>query len=303
MPLSKDYTVERFVNQVFTDLGIDKNNEAYVTRYSLVNRAQVFTVSLFYDLISRVYMTSAVLNVSGTGKYSVSGSGWWEASISELTFSNISAAFDSDDIGKIAIIRSGSNLYTGIVTGVPTSNAIIISGSGMPVADCTINDFMLSTTIVGSSASISSLRIMRVGMNVKLEIDSTQSKYVEPLAMTDFLKWVGTADSNPGKIVWTLEGDNVRFKKSFDIPNVGTLTIKYPRVPIEVTQDSDYLDLPDGAAIELAMIRMKQIISRLLKIQIPDYSNEVMFIIKSLYQSYGREISFEVTKEKATAMQ
>ena len=73
--LSKDYTVKKFVEQAFGDLNLDKNNSQYVMRFELVNRIQMTIASLFYDLMSKSYMTKTTITSSVTRKYSVSGRG------------------------------------------------------------------------------------------------------------------------------------------------------------------------------------------------------------------------------------
>jgi hypothetical protein len=158
-------------------------------------------------------------------------------------------------------------------------------------------------TPLNGSINLANLRIMRTGQNIKLELKSTEATTVKVATMREIDTFPTTAAQNATTILWALRGETITMVYGSSLTTGGTITLRYPRVPNLPTANTDMVDLPDGAPIELAIIYLKTLISKRLDIA-PDPNDDqrIQTIIASLIRTFGGEIEAEVVQEKAMAL-
>lgn len=303
MALSKSWTVQKVVNRVMdgvetsaTPRGLDEIRKVDLTQQ--LNAAVEYVAALFFDLMSQSYMTAATVTIATTGRYYVSGATWTAAT--RLLTATMDTSFTSGDVGKLIVFRVGTSVYVGVVESYGSATTVVVSGSGLPTTDQTVNYVLLAATAPSSdSADISTLRIMRLGSQVKLELESTSTARVEPLSITA-LRIIQTSQQNKNKVFWALQGETILLKKGDSLSTYGTLTLRYPRVPTALSAVTDYIDLPDSA-VELAYLRLKTVVDGIAGIK-ADYTSQIEGAIRSLYRSFGGEVDVETIKAKILAL-
>lgn len=303
--LSKDWTARRFYNMAGADLESDVNQTAFIQRFDLINKTIELVTTLFYDLMISAYMTPVTLVPDTIGRYSSSGTGSWTAATSLLSFAGMNTAFNSVDVGKVIGFRIGASLYLGTISTFVSTSSITVTGLSLPSVDGTVAEVMVFSSVPGSNTvSLDGLRIMRTGQQVKMELESTATKTIEAVESQAVFAFDATSLTNKNKIVWCMSGDQIIFAKGSGLTNAGTFTLRYPRVPNILTSDTDFLDLPDGAAIEIALLHLKSVLSRRMKQpdQAKDFSAELGGVIRALYSTFGQEVQKDVMKEKVLAL-
>lgn len=304
--LSRDWTVQRFMDHALIEFGgaVDKNSPAYVQRHEIVNQTQSTTVNIFYDLVSNSYLTEITILPDTTGRYTSAGAGTWTAATKTLTFVGMNTDFGSGDVGKTIVFRVGALVYIGQVTAYVSGDAVKVDGHNLPSTDQVVDYVMLSSsTPTGNNISLVGLRLMRTAVT-KMVLESTETETVNAISEDEIRTWQTNGPKNKKTIVWSLVGDQINLRKGDDLTTYGTFTLYYPRVPINVTADTDYLDIPDGALVDIALIKAQTMIARRTPgVGILDKSAELGLLIQSLYRSAGREIGLELLKDKILALQ
>jgi hypothetical protein len=303
--LSRDYTAATMWREAVRDL--NATGVLSFEKYNLVNRTIQTVAGQFYDLMSNSYMTEATATIAGTAKYETVTGGTYTSATRTVTMNNPSAALSSADIEKVVMFRIDSNIYLGTIESVTSSSAFVFKihvpySGAYPAADSTTDEILIcGTTLSGSTVSLSSLRIMRTGQQIKLEVATTATATIKAGTMREVDTFVGSG-RNSKTIVWALKGDSIDFAIGDDLTNAGTLTIRYPRVPVQVEADSDKVDLPDGTAIEIAIIYLRSLLQRRLKLPPEDNEGELRRLINDLYKTFGAEASTEIVTEKILAL-
>ena len=273
-------------------------------RFDLINRSISTVVGQFYDLLSQSYLTDAVINYSTGGKYDAGTGGTYIAATQVVTLNNPSSNLTNTDLEKLVVFRIGTTNYLGKVLSVLSTSTFKFDGDILPSVDGTIVDNSLSildTTIQNDIISLSSLRIMRAGENIRIGLVSTATRTVKFMSQEE-LDTFTTDGRNSKTIGWSFFGDVINTKKGDVLASYGTITIHYPRVPYLVSDDLDQIDLPDGTAIEIATIHLRDLIRK--RIELPPENNEALKqkLVGNLYQTFGQEASAEIIKEKALAL-
>lgn len=171
------------------------------------------------------------------------------------------------------------------------------------------NAFMTNSTITatGDTASIATLRIMRYGNETKMSLESSSltGKVCRPVTLEALAGFRSAAAQLKKAIWWAYEGDNIQLKKGDSVTSYGTLTLRYPKLPDKLTTDAGGIDLPDGPAIEIAILNLRGLIEkRLGRVgeANPAEQAERERLISLLYSSFGQKVTTEEIEEKTRAL-
>jgi hypothetical protein len=298
MAQSKDVTASNIWHDAVRDLGTIGDVSRY-DRFDLINRAVKTVSGQFYDLMSQSYMTDAVISASTSSVYDTGSTGTYIAATHTLALQTPSANITTADIGKLVVFRIGSTVYTGTVLSIISTSSFTINSDSYPAG----NGTLAMVTILGTSNTISlaNLRIMRTGANIRLELTTTSTATVRVVSQRDYDTF-STTGGNIKTIVWCFSGDTIKLKKGDGLSSYGTITLHYPRVPDLVTSDASGIDLPDGAAIEIAIIYLRGLIQRRLNFPIENNEATIQQLVANMYQTFGQEVSAEVVKDKVLAL-
>lgn len=160
-----------------------------------------------------------------------------------------------------------------------------------------------SVLVSGSRFSLGSIRFMMAGGEQKITIDSSLTNYVKFLSPEQFQTWHSGGPQNQGMLVWAYTGENILFQAADDIAAISSLTLRYPRVPIEVGDDSHLIDLPDGAAMSLALLKLKHLVAEREKQPAPEGGRvEARQLLQGLFSNLGVQANLEDIEEKARAI-
>lgn len=304
MPLSQDTTALAFFNAAVRDLKLDPNT-LYPERYALVNRAIKTIATLFADILSQSYMEEALLVSDTTGRYSTA-TGTFTYTTLLLTIT-MNTSFSSSDVGKLVMFRVGSSVYVGTVTAYVSTTSVTVGGANLPTSDQTVDYAMIvSSTPVGDVAPLVGIRMMRTGPQVKCVLESTSTSRVKNISVEEYRTWSTTTFQNRSMVVWAFSGEKLWLSKGSDVSSYGTLVFRYPRIPIEVRNNTDKIDIADGAATELALLKLKQLMAERINIPIkqliPAFEQQIQVYVVALYRTFGSEISLEISKEKVQAL-
>jgi hypothetical protein len=300
--LSRDFTAGSLWREAVRDLS-DVTDVPHWEKYNLINRTVQTISGQFYDLMAESYMTDAVINYATGGKYDAGTNGAYTSATHLITLNSPSASLTSADIEKLVVFRIGTTIYVGKVLSVPSTSTFVFDGDLFPSTDGTLVNNSLSicsTVVLNDTASLSGLRMARTGQNIRIDLASTATNTVKPVTQRD-LDTFRTGGSNSKTIVWCLNGDSINLKKGDGLSSYGTMTIHYPRVPYQVTADGDYIDLPDGTSMEIAIIYLRSLIQHRLGVS-EDNSAIIQRLISNLYQTFNQEVTTEEVKEKAIAL-
>jgi hypothetical protein len=303
MSLSKNWTVAKFWRACGIDANFDPNHIVNLEKFDIINRAVSSVAGIFYDLMAQSYMTTITILPDTTGRYSSSGTGSYTASTRTLVFNNMNTDFGSGDVGKFILFRVGSLVYAGQVATYVDGNTITLFGNNLPTSNVTVDYVLLaSTTPTGNTISIADLKFMRTGQTMRISLESTATKNVDAVDLSELATFRSSASHNLYRIIWTIQGDEILLAKGDNITTYGTLTLRYPRIPNEVSLDSDYIDLPDGTAMDIAILKTKSIIADKKGEASKDYSAQYMGLVSSLYSTYGNQLNTELIQEKIKAL-
>lgn len=160
----------------------------------------------------------------------------------------------------------------------------------------------LSISNAADTLPLGAIRLMMVGAEQRLIIEADAGRIVRPVDLEERQIFRASAVQNKNTIVWAYSGATLYLKKSADIATYPTLTIRYPRVPIEVVLDADLIDLPDGAAMALALLKLKSIIGERYNQPAVDRSTEARQLMQDLYTNLGVQSSLEEIQAKVKAI-
>ncbi len=305
MPLSTLFTAKTFFRQATAEIrAYQQNSKIFAQRFELMNNVQLAIQGQVSDIVAESYMTDTVPVLSTTGKYYSSGASW-ASSTSRLT-ATMDSSFSSTDVGNLVIFRYGADVYVGTIIQRISNTVVKLRGDNLPATDlATVNDVIMSATGVdGSSAiDISSLKMLRYANQVKLRLESTATKYVLSLDPVSFQKFQTGANNNLDKVAWMLQGNSLFVKMGTDLASAGTLKLWYPRLPDNVTADTDYMDLLDGPMIQIGILALKIAIQKRLGEQVnPADVQEAGEKLSMLYNAAGNTIKKEEIRSKVEAL-
>jgi len=157
-----------------------------------------------------------------------------------------------------------------------------------------------TATPTGDTVSLRLLRPMQSALH-KVELESTVTNAVEAVSTLALNRWRSSAVQNRKKIVFSVAGDRVFLKKGDGLTSYGTLTLRYPRVPIEVTADTDKVDVPDDSAIQIVLSFLKKILAERMKVK-ADYSDEIVRAVQAINAAFGIETELEEVKSRVAKL-
>jgi len=173
-----------------------------------------------------------------------------------------------------------------------------------------LNDFMDTLIITPTSDAVNlatagaggtPVRIFRTAVT-HLAIESTSlTRPCSPKSVPDFLAFDTTDLQNRTSIAFTIEGESIKFKKPAALA-YGTLTLHYPRLPAALTAVGDGVDVPDGPATEIVILKLKSLIRERYGLPKRDYSNEMAMLVRALYDNYAVTTSNEEIKAQVEAL-
>jgi len=300
MALSKLYTAKDFFIEATRDIpNYPENDATYNERFNLIGRSCQIAQGLCADVVSESYMTPVVAVFSTTGKYGTTGT--FNATTKVLV-ATMSSSFASTDVGNMVILRVGTAVYVGTISVYTSATTVTLTGDNLPSTNQASFDTitMAGTTPSGSSIDISSLNILRYGNQLNLQLLSTSTTQVVAYPRESYPRWSTTSTQNSNTIIWTLVGNTVALNKGSAVSSYGTLTFWYPRVASSVAGDTDYVDLLDGAMVQMGIIILRTIIQR--RLNIPVDKEAVTEEVTSIYRSLGGEKKKEEIQMKIDAL-
>lgn len=302
MALSKNWTYAKFWREAALGKEYDPTGNLEVARFEIINRAIECVANQFYDLMAIVFMRPVTIVPDTLGRYYVSGASW-NASLSQLT-ATMDTNFGSGDVGKLIVFRVGPLVYDGQVTAFISTTVVTVTGSNLPATNQTVDYVMLvSTTPTGNTIYIGDLKYMRSGQQIRLELESTATQFVKNVSSYEVRTFRASAGENVDRIVWALSGEEILLAKGSNIATYGTFTLRYPGTPINGTLDAQYIDLPDGAPMEIALLKARLLIAELGgPAAPPDADARMKVYIEMLYKTYAGEVSAETVVEKVKAL-
>jgi len=301
--LSRIYTVKDFFDHATRDLkNFPENNAVYNERFVLVDRASMVAQALFADVVSEAYLDATTAVLSNDGKYGNTTASYASAT-KYLTVTLTGANWASTDEGNLVMFHDGASVYTTQISQRISNTVVKLSGDNLPATDIASVDYVImsATSPTGDVINLSSLRVLRYGSKLRLDVSSTATTVVDSITVSAYNKFRNTAQQNLNKIVWMTTGDYLYLKKGWSLGSYGTLTIQYSRLPLQRTADTDYVDLLDGAMAEIGIIILKNIIAdRVEGVQVDkDKDKESLNkLITALYRAQGGEIAKELKQQK-----
>lgn len=155
-------------------------------------------------------------------------------------------------------------------------------------------------TVTSSRITISNLRIMHSGQELRLKLwstldDGNKVRFV-PCTYEELVSFRSCPQYRK-KIMYSHEGDFIELAKgtSVDADYGGNVSILYPSVPIKALNDSTYIDLPDGIPTQLVLVTLEMGIVRRFDMQKRDRSQEVAGLLSALYNQFG--VTMNLTKD------
>jgi hypothetical protein len=270
-------------------------------KYDLINRAIKTVIGQFYDLVSNLYMTEAT--IAGTsGFYETGSTGTYTVSTKTLALQTPSRNIISTDVGKQVSFRIGTSTYSAIIESVATTSSFVVTGIGLPAS----NGTLASVIVVGdlptaNKLSLSDLRVMMAGQQIKLQLASSTSGVTIKSATMSEIDNFRTGGVNRKTVLWAINGDNVEIAYGDDV-DLGTLTLRYPRVPELVSSTATGIDLPDGTIMEIAILYLKGLIQQRITGHKDNNEAKLSDLINNLYTTFGQEANAEINKEKVLAL-
>lgn len=306
MPASRQWTAGALFRHVMAELQAD-NQIAGVQRFAILSQIQNTIAAQFYNVMWQTYMTPVILSIDVTANWATTNTSTWTAATSTLTAANMNAAFLSTDVGKLVVFRKGASFYTGYLSTFVDSTHVKLSGYNLPTVDVSAIDTvdLVPTEVNQSIINLSTLGIMLTGEQVRLQLHSSATTDVESVSAEEVRVFRVTAPQNSMKIVWNYSGDELIFAYGNGVlaaGGPGTLTMRYPRVPIPLVADTDYMDLPDGIPMELAKIRLRKVLETQYALQGANIERDVPGLVSELYKNAGIMVSQEEIKSKVAAL-
>jgi hypothetical protein len=151
--------------------------------------------------------------------------------------------------------------------------------------------------VSGEKIDLSPYKIMPGGPEARLSFESTTATTIVPMSKEELFRFRTSAHQNKNTIAWALAGDSIYVKKGASLASYGDLTLQYPRVPVEATTDATLLDLPDGAVMEAALLKLKAILGERYGGRV-DSRAEMESLVQKAYTKLGAQTTLEEVREK-----
>ena len=256
---------------------------------------------LVADIVSEAYQKDTTAVLSTTGKYGTTGT--FTAATNTLV-ATMSSNFASIDVGNMIILRTGTTVYVATIQSYISTTSVVLYGDNLPITDVASFDTitMAGTTPTGTVINISSLRLLRSGSQLRLQLISTATENVNVELSESFPRWRTGASQNLNSIIWCLVGTNIYLNKGDSLSSYGTLTIRYPGLPDLVSLDADYIDLLDGIMVINGIMILRTLIEKRLGVQVSNNGTTIIDNVQSMYRNAGNEQSKELIRAKVESL-
>jgi hypothetical protein len=299
MALSKSWTAKKAFDVVRGQLRT-VDDIHHVQRFERMNLAQYAVASQFYALMENSYRTTKIIQKDNSGVY---GNGTWTVLSRVITLTTQNTNFVNSDVGKVVVFRIGPDIYIALVESVLDANRVKVQGAPLPTANGTIDEFMMvATTLSEDTLSLATLDppLMRTGQQVNIEIWSSVTSAVDAVSIEDLRMFRPTSPTNLNRIVFALDGEDILFAKGGALSSLGTLILRYPRVPIALTSDNQYWDIPDGPPMALALLFLTKLLAP--SIDKEKYQAEAAALVQSIFTLFGVQANLQEVKKKVEAL-
>jgi hypothetical protein len=275
---------------------------AWTQRFEIINMIQYKVASEFYGLMYGAYHTMVILQQDTAGRVGTGGT--YTVATTTLNVTGLSSNFLSSDVGKLITFTDGTLTYCGFISAFLSSTSVQVQGNDLPVSNiAALTSVIVVSTVVSSDAvSISGIDMMRTGEQVNIDMQSTLTSSIEAVGLEALRFFRNMSAQNRNRIVYSLMGDRILLSNGINLTGYGTLTIAYPRSPIPVQQDADYIDLLDGGIINLAMLLLKKHLSERFYHEKRDYMAEAQVILADIYKNHDAVLKAQIVQEKALVL-
>jgi hypothetical protein len=300
--LSKKWSAWALYREALTDLEWVENTELHMMSLAIVNRAVEDVLAQIFPAVFPVYMKSETLALPSGGNHSVSGTGAWVAATKRLVFGAMESSFQDGDVGKMVSFVISSDTYVGVIQSRISVTTVGVDGAFLPTSDGTVSMvIVVPTGITAQSVDISALPISNLEA-ARIILESTAiDQPCEPLSVDKLRNFRSSGLGSKGKIVFAREGNSLLLRRGDDVGSFGTLVLHFPRTSYPAELDADMVDLPDGAAIKLGLLRVKAIIAERLNRQV-DLKREIANQIASTFSGAGVPITDQQAQAKAEVL-
>jgi hypothetical protein len=273
-----------------------------IERFTIINRIVAEVAGLFFALMKNEYITPQVVVVDNAGDYNT-GSGTYTFATRTLA-ATMHTGWVASDVGKFITFRSGDDIYSGYIYQVLTAGSVVMAaGMNMPTGNlATVENILMIHSVPDTDEiDISTMNIFKSGgSQVNIAIWSTSTRDVYAVDLEELLDFRSTAEKNATKIVYHVANDKIRLRKG--VATYGTLLVYYPRIPIPVTVDADYIDLPDGAPTAMAIMLVKRVIAQRMGLKGFYNPADMQALVYDVYKQFDMEVALEDVKDKVKAL-
>jgi len=170
------------------------------------------------------------------------------------------------------------------------------------------NEYMVVEEVFDEENAISleslERQMMGVAMDkIELECSVADNRHARPLSLSEFLAFRASAPKNRYRVVMHLIKDRIMLNKGLGLTNYDVLHLHYPAQPERIESPKDLVDVPDGPAIEIVILKGKKIVAGRLKMPEKDYGQEAEKLIKNLYEQFGLHAEMKTLKSQVQALQ
>lgn len=159
-----------------------------------------------------------------------------------------------------------------------------------------------SPTNTNDVIDISTLRMQRMAVaHMILQNSSLTSTSCRAVSPEELVGFRNTDQHSIGEIVYTVQGDSILLEKGSNV-TYGTWILQYIRLPIQVAADADFIDIPDGPACHLVILRLQKILSMRYEMPPKDYQQEMAITMQALYNSLGISVKEQELESKVEAL-
>ena len=260
--------------QVYREAARDSQVESLdIEKIFLVNRAANDVVSLVYDIVAPHYVKRMYLVQDTAGNYD-SGQSSYSTVGNVITMTTPLNNLINTDAGKIVSFSFGSVIYSGTIASVLTTHTFVFLGNPLPGSSGNISNLtILNSNLTTAEVSLSGLNMMWTTEAERLRIEFSVTPY------TDYLSFV-----NIGSHLQTY----------------GFGTLYFPSLPTPIGTDTNPVDVPDGACMELVILKIRKILcDRSNGKQKFDETGQVLTYLKILNSQAGNRMSIETVENKA----
>ena len=302
MGLSR-YTAKMFTDEARIDTDLSVNSAIYAGgRFDLIDSSVESVYHLLPSLMLGSYKRATIFQTRDTGKKMISGTAAYTIADKTLVVPSMNISFVASDVEKRLIMSNDVSIYEVYIDSYVSATTVKVRGNLLPGTDATMDDVRIPNSLVeDNKVLLGSLNLNRLVAPVHIVVESSMTQYVEALTMEDFAIFASDSNDNKEKIVFAFEGSSLLLKKGDNVTEYGALTLHAIMMPTPVTMDSDTIDLPDGAPIQLAIITMRNRILRRMGLP-PSDPNAMQGILQNIYQMAGAEVKLEELSSKIKAL-